>query len=213
MPRSLRDILNEANANKFPTAAQMAKLGSFLGAAPRWGRFTVTANKIVLPNNAKCAIILAVFVTAGGVTGRFTPVWDSTPATTQASADMAGDVVFLGADAVTQAELFYVPFEGEVFTDICAAAANVATPQGGRAIAQLISATVTAGGSLGVKTLLDRAAAPAAGQAATNLAGTGVAFNAADAVTQASLTYVAVPGVGVSRGTLGVLLDAVTQQF
>lgn len=207
MGRSLRAILNEANPNKLATGLQMAGIGAFLAAQPRWGRFAVVANKIVLPENAKCAVIHACYVTAGTVSGRFTPVWDSTPATTQVSADAAGDLVFLNTDAVTVAEVLYVPHEGEVYEDVVAVAANVGAPQAARAIAQLISVTVTKGTALGAKTLIDRAGAPAAGQAATNLAGSGVAFNAADAVTEARIKYVAVPGVGTARKTLGVRLD------
>lgn len=215
MSRSLRALLNEANPNKLPNALQLARAGEFLARVPRTRRFAVSSNKIVLPDNAKAEQILNCYVTAGTVSGRFTPVYDSTPATTQVSTDAVGDIVFLNTDAVTEAEITYLPFEGEVVEETVPVVSNLASPSGDRRILVALRAEALAGAVTGVKTLNDRAtAAPATLNAAQNKLGTGILFNAAtDQVTQAKIKYVATPGFGVAKPALGVNLDSETQVF
>lgn len=215
MSRSLRAILNESNPNRLPNALQLARAGDFLARVPRTRRFAVSSNKIVLPENAKAEQILNCYVTAGTVSGRFSAVYDSTPATTQISTDAIGDLVFLSTDAVTEAEVTYLPFEGEIVEEIVPVVSNLASPSGSRRILVALYAEALVGTVTGVKILDDRAtAAPATLHAAQNKLGTGILFNAAtDVVTSAKIRYVATPGFGVAKPALGVNLDAESQSF
>lgn len=210
MSRSLRAILNESNPNKLPGAGQLARLGDFLARVPRTKRFTVTSNKIVLPDDAKAEQVLNCWVTVGTVSGRFSPVYDSTPATTQVSTDPNGNIVFLAGDAVTEAEVTYLPFEGEVVEETLPCVASLFTPSGSRKIACVLEAEAITATVTGVKIVDDRAtAAPATLHAALNLTGAGVLFNnATDAVLTARVKYIAQPGQGVAKPFLGVGLDA-----
>lgn len=215
MSRSLRTILNESNPNKLAGAMQLVRAGDFLGRIARSIRVTVSSNKIVLPLNARADVILACYVTAGTVSGRFTPVYDSTPATTQVSTDAVGNVVFLSTDAVTEAELTYLPFEGEIVEEVVPVASGLASPSGSRRILCALEAEALAGSVTGVKILDDRAtAAPATLHAAQNKLGTGILFNVAtDAVTSARIKYIATPGFGVALPALATTLDTVSQAF
>jgi len=213
MSRSLRTILDEANPNRTDPALRDARLGSHLARVPRTIRAVVTGNKITLPNTAKCEQVLNCFVTAGGVTGRFNPTY-VTPATTKDVApNGAGDIVFLGADAVTEAEVTYLAFEGEVVAESLAVVAGVATPSAGRKAQCIISATGTAGAVVGAKTPILRGAAPATTQVAVSLLGL-IAFNSGtDALTAADVVYLATPGQGSAKAPLGTNLDAVASPY
>jgi hypothetical protein len=68
-------------------------------------------------------------------------------------------------------------------------AANVATLA--QVARNLVSANATAGTSAGPKTILPKGTAPAAGQCSLKADGTGVTFAAADAVTAATIEYIA----------------------
>lgn len=76
----------------------------------------------------------------------------------------------------------------------------------------VLACYATAGTATGEFTVVDRNAAPGAGEVAINADG-NVAFNAADAVTEAELVYVAVEGesftetVAVTAGGVGTLLQ------
>lgn len=211
MSRTLRYILNEANPNRLGNALQLARFGDFLARAPRTIRATVSSNKIVLPDNAKCERVLACFVTAGTVSGWFEPIHDSTPATTRVSPNAQGDIVFLSTDAVTEAEVTYLPYEGEVVEETVVCSASLALASGGRRVQLVLEAEALAGSVTGVKTINDRAASPATTTANANLLGTGVQFNnGTDAVTRARIKYIAMPGVGSAKGALGANLDSST---
>lgn len=215
MSRSLRTLLNEANQNKISPAMSQARMGDFLGRAARTIRVAAASNKITLPLDARADVILACYVTAGTVSGRFTPVYDSTPATTQVSTDAVGNIVFLSTDAVTEAEVTYVPFEGNVIEEIVPVTTNLATPSASRRILCALEAEALAGTVIGVKTLDDRAtAAPATLHAAQNKLGTGILFNAAtDVVLSARIKYIATPGFGDQPDPLGTNLDALTRVY
>lgn len=210
MTRSLRTVLDESNDARLAMATKDGRLGSLLALLPRTRRFPVVSSKIVLPPEAKANVILNCYVTAGTVSGQFTPLYDSTPATTQVSTNAVGDIVFLAGDAVTEAEITYVAFEGEIVEETVAVVTNLAAPSGSRRILCALEAEALAGAVIGVKTLDDRAtAAPATLHAAQNKLGTGILFNAAtDAVTSARIKYIATPGFGVAKTALGVNLDA-----
>jgi hypothetical protein len=213
MGRSLRTILNESNPNKLPSATQAARLGSALALLPRCVKSAVTSHQIVLPDNAKAVAVLRAFSAAGTVTGNLVPVTTAAPTTGQVGVGTDGDLVFAAADAVTQAEVVYVQVEGDVVEETVPVVSNVASLTAGRKGILLISATATAGTSLGAKGILARGTAATAGNAALNLLGTGVAFFGADAVTQATIKYIATPGEGSAKDAIGTNLDDTSFQF
>jgi hypothetical protein len=197
MARTIKDVLDEANPNKLPSGAQIAKLGSALSLEPAFIDAGVTANAIALPSAAKAALGLAAFASAGGATGPLAYVAGGAPVAGEFSVSASGDIVFAAADAVTRAEVLYLPIEGEVITEsVFVAASSAALPSGRKAVL-LLSASVVSGIIPGAKTVVARGGAPAAGEAAINAAGTAIAFNAADVVAgSCELTYVVTPGSG-----------------
>lgn len=197
MSRSLKAILNEANPNKLPTAAQVLKLGTVLSGSPQFRKLTVTSHVAALPETAKAAQLLRVFATAGTSAGAKTVV-EGAPAAGQVAISPTGDVIFNATDAVTAAEVLYVAEEGPVVEEVVAVAANVGTLLQSKAARVLLSAVALAGSSVGAKTVDYRAAAAAAGEAAINAAGTGIVFAGADAVTSARVRYIATPGIGTT---------------
>jgi hypothetical protein len=212
--RSIREILNEGNPNKLGDAAHALPLGEALALVPRTVRGVVAANVLVLPEEAKCAALLAVYATQGAVTGQFSPVpAGATPLTTEAAPDANGNVLFLGADAVTEAEVQYLAFEGGIVEDLVAVAANVGTLLGGRGAAVLLEVEALAGGAPGPKTIADRGTTPAAGNAAIQDVPTGIEFAGADAITQARVRYIAQPGLGDSPDPVSASLDDDDQSF
>lgn len=202
MARSLKAVLDESNPNKLASAGQSVLLGSCLGTLPVLARGTVggvTANTLILPENAKARSIVAGFAVAGSVTGPLVPQnrQGTTPTTTQVAIDKNGDLVFFGTDAITSAEVSYIPYEGQIIEDFVQVIGGVATLLGSRKAFQLLFANVIAGVATGVKGQNLRGAAASSGFAALSLVGTTVAFNAADVVTgSARIRYIAQPGVG-----------------
>jgi hypothetical protein len=197
MARTLKDVLDESNPGKLASAMQVARAGSLLATSSQYRALTIVTHIGVLPNYAKAAQLLTVFATAGTTAGAKAVV-AGTPATGQVAINPAGDVLFAAVDAVTAAEVTYVPERGPVISETVPVVSNVATPLQGRKVRNLISSTATVGTSTGAKTTVARGTTPTAGQAAINTLGTGVAFAAADAVTQATITYVATPGIGAT---------------
>ena len=197
MARTIKDVLNESNPNKLPSGAQIAQLGSALALEPIFVDSAVVANTIALPSAAKAKLGLAAFASAGGATGPLAYVAGGAPVAGEFSVSASGDIVFAAADAVTRAEVSYLPFEGELITEsVFVAASSAALPSGRKAVL-LVSASVISGVIPGAKIVVDRGSAPAAGEVAINAAGSAIAFNAADVVAgQASLTYVITPGSG-----------------
>lgn len=217
MARSLRSLLNEANPNKLPTAAQQLRLGNALGLVPRFIRAATVAHIIVLPEAAKAVRVLDCWVTAGTVNGQFSPSYDpdGVPATTTCTVNPAGNLAFLAADAVTEAEVVYLAREGTVFEDVVAVVSNSGAFLQSRKGVQLLEVEALVGTTVGVKALTAvRGATPGAGIAALNLLGTAVVFAAADAVTRARVKYIATPGVGFGPArSLAVELEAVDKEM
>ena len=199
MARALKVVLDESNPNKVAAGFQLAKAGTVLEKnAPQTVSGAVVSDVLVLPEGAKAAQIISAFGTVGTVTGYFTPVdQESTPATTQVAVNATGDILFLTADAVTAAEVTYIPIEGSVVEDIVNVAASAAVLLASRSGRILLEAEVLTGATPGVKTINARDATPGGGTANLNLLGTGVDFNAADVVAgTARIKYIALPGVG-----------------
>jgi hypothetical protein len=110
--------------------------------------------------------------------------------------------VFQATDAVTEAEICYVPLEGELFEDedIPVTAGGVGTFLASRDGVQLISATLNAPAATpGAKTVVARGtASPGAGEVALLDAGNTIQFVAGEAgsICTATVTYRAFPGIG-----------------
>ena len=200
MARSLKDIFNAFSLNHAAPAAAAAKLGTLLTLAPISVNLTsATSSKFTLPTNAKAAAILSAYATAGSVTGKCTPVIGASPATHEVTITPTGDILFNNAtDAVTACQVTYIAEEGEVITESIVVATNAGSLLQSRQARVLISATSTAGTLTGALTPTARGATPTTGLVALNAAGTGIATAAADAVTAATVTYVAFPAAGAA---------------
>jgi hypothetical protein len=211
MSRSVRAVLNESNPSLVAMAEQVLPLGDAMALIPRTIFSAVTSNVIVLPNIAKARAVLKCFVRAGTLTGYLTPISsEATPTTGQVGVSQTGDIEFASADAVTSAEVTYEPIEGDVVVETISVVAGtgVGTLLASKNALLLISATVLTGTTLGAKIVDDRAAsAPATGHAKLNLLGQAT-FAVADAVTQASVTYIATPGIGAADPSVGTQLDS-----
>ena len=205
MSRPLRTVLNQANPNLIPSALQLLPAGDAFGLVQRSVRVAVVAHVAVLPDAAKASALVDVFVSAGGVDGQFTAVApNSTPLTTECAINEDGDVLFLVADAVTEAEITYLSCEGDVFTDTLDVAANVGLLNSGRHARVILSAFDTSSGSPVALTVLARASTnPAAGNTKIDTTGASLRFEAA--VTSATVTYVAFPESALADGLEGLV--------
>jgi len=193
MSRILSAVLDQANPNNIADALRAVPVGRALGIISRTVRVPVVANVAVLPDTAKAAVLQNVFVSAGTVSGQFSVVAPNVvPATTQAAINALGNVAFLPADAVTEAEITYVAVEGDIFTDTLTVATNVGLLPSGRKAKVILSATNTTGGGSSALTVLARGSAnPAAGN--TRIDTTGASLRFEGAVTSAVVRYVADP--------------------
>jgi hypothetical protein len=207
---TVREALNNGNPNSVDHCLQMAGAGEALALIARTVRATVTAHKIVLPEKAKAARIQSAYG-MGTTSGYKTPLPlpGTTPATTEVAINAQGDIVFATADAITSAVVVYSSVEGEVFEDTIDIATNLGTLLGSRRASILLSATRLAGGAVGASTPVARPTTPTAGNAAISATDDSkIAFPAADAVTRATVRYLAVPGVGVTqRKSVGEALE------
>lgn len=209
MSRAIRDILNEASPGKVADAMRELPMGEALALVPRTFRGTVVSNVLVLPEDSKAIAVLAAYAIAGSVTGRLTPVRiEATVATTQCAPNAGGDVAFFGTDAVTEAEVVYLAFEGTVFEDLIPVASNQGTLLGSRSAQVILEVEALAGTATGVFTPVARGTTPVTTQAAINDDPTLIDFAAADAVTSARVKYIAQPGQGDAAGPVGTELDA-----
>lgn len=204
MTRTLVDIINEGGVGKIPNAMAAGRVGTILKGTRQYFRGTVTTGILKLPVPA--AAILRATATAGTTLGPKTPVIPAAgatgvPATTQVTISPIGDASFnVSTDALTAAEVEFIAEEGEVFSEILTAASNAAVPLASKNVVRLLAATSLAGTLVGALVVDQRGTAPATGHAAAKADGTGFAFNSSDAVTSVSVTYIATPGVGATKG-------------
>lgn len=200
---TVRQSLNNGNPNSIATDLQMARAGEAFNLIAKTVRAAVVANVLVLPEDARALRLIAAYG-IGTASGWKTPraVGDNTaPSAGEAMINGAGNIVFNGTDAITLALVIYNPIEGEIFEDTVDVASNVATLLGGRKAAALLSVNRLVGTATGLATPVHRPTAPAAGAAAIGAADDGtVAFQATDAVTRATIRYLAVPGIGATTG-------------
>lgn len=207
MARNVEYILDEANPNKIPSGLQVVRAGKAMKLIPRFEAGTVTANVLTLPEDAKALHVLLAFARTGTATGWKIGV---SPAATLAAGQVnvtpTGDIAFFGTDAVTGAEVWYIPMEGELVEDtIQVTAGGAGTLLGERQALRVLEAEVLTGAAPGNKTVVQRGATPAAGEAAATAPGQ-VAFNGADIAGTggtARILYIARPNVGSALPSLG----------
>jgi len=208
--RSIKTVLNQAGLNLLTAAFASLKLGTALSRLPVSVSLAnpVSTSLFVLPNDLKAAAILAAYATAGSVTGRCTPVIGATPATHEVGIGPTGNIQFnVATDAVTTAQVDYIPEEGDVWTETISLTSNAGTFLSSKKSRLLLAATSTAGTLVGALTVIARGGSPTTGQVCLNAAGTGITTAAADAVTQASVTYVEFPTTGVIGAIKTALLS------
>lgn len=210
MARTLKTILNEGNPNKLGAAAQASRLGTLLGVTRYFARLTPVSNVITPPDGARplnAAAVLQAFAAVGTVTGALTPV-SAAPATTEIQVRPNGTLALFATDAVTAVDLEWFAVEGDVVEEVVQVVSNVGTLLQSRAARQLLEVEALTGTVAGPKGVLARGAAATTTNCALNVAATGVAFFAADAVTSARVKYIATPGVGSALpGTAISLID------
>ena len=215
MASTIKAELDKANPVNTPDLFRLSKVGSGLAVSARYFSDTiavVTANILTLPATAKGMQIIWCYARAAGAPGEIAvAAAETTPGAGNCARNQIGDVEFAAADAVTEAEVIYIPVEGDLVTEtIPVTAGGAGTFNGTKRGLLLMSATLNAPGAApGVKIVNDRATASAAGNCALTLLGTGVTFNAADctAACTADVTYYAAPGIGNQENGLGARLD------
>ena len=196
-----KEQLNLANLNQLADFLRDFKFGDILRALPACLRKKTTVaggttnynlaavNVLVLPTDAKAAVIHRATIRAGGVTGESTPqAYGTTPATTQCAVTPCGDIAFVAADAPTNFDAVYTPEKGDVYElnlDCAASVATIPSTYTDRGVVLLMEAEATAGSVTGKKIILVPGTAPATTQARLNAAKSTVIFNnGTDAVTK-----------------------------
>jgi hypothetical protein len=248
---SLRQTINRADPNTLADILRSLNFGDVMRSQPVYLRSVSagttgavaqqlsTLGCVVLPEDAKAAFILRCTVKAAGVAlGEFTvQSYGTTPTTTQVAVAPNGDIVFLGSDAVTSADILYVPQKGDVYGQLANSSATqtaagtgtgitsltltvtpgtgvctLPTALQGKTIA-LMQANVVAGTSTGQKIILVPAgAAVAAGRAALSTNQNQLWFAIADAVT--SVTVDLLVDSGVNGGSdINALLEATSTEL
>lgn len=198
MPRTLRQAFDAGNPNSLGNAAQELPMGRALSVLPVFARLTFSGQVGLLPDNAKAAQILRCYGVAGSVGNKTVAAPEGAPGAGAVAVNQTGDIA-AGDAGLTAAEVYYLPYEGEVVEEELPVAGSVATIPGGHLAGLLISATVTTGLIPGAKIVDDRATAPATMHAALNALGTGIAFNASDVVAGfATVKYLRRPLVTIA---------------
>lgn len=196
---TVRTSLNKANPASIAMDLQRLGFGELLNLLPKLVKGTVTSNKLTLPENAR-ALRLHMAYGVGTSSGYKLPraIGDvTTPSAGECTIDAQGNILFNAADAITSATVQYTAVEGEIFEETIDVASNVGTLLGSRRAIALLSATRVTGTNTGAATPVHRGATPTTGQAAISAADDAlIAFAAADAVTRATVRYVAIPGQG-----------------
>lgn len=205
--RSLKQVANETTANTLADAANAVPLGNALANGVQSIRAVVASNVMVLPEGFKAALVLGGYAVDAGTTGVLNPAaLGATVATTQVAIDPKGDLLFFGADAVVEAEVFYIPAEGSLIEETIAVTptTGVASMGANRKGRVLVEVSASTGGVPGAKTVAARGATPSTGLAQLNDDGV-ITFLIADAITQATVKYIQYPvsvdGAGVPTGT------------
>jgi hypothetical protein len=205
---SVREALNRLDVSAIADAFRGVALGDVLRGLPVYLRGVAPNNSgtpqnvstegvVQLPEDAKAAFIFRCTVKASGVAdGEFTiEPYGTTPATTEVAVAPNGDIVFLASDAVTSADIIYLPQKGDVLGNnqysklgvtsltlsvLSTGQALLPAPYAGLAVL-LMQANVTAAGTGGVtgqkQILVPASAATAAGTAALSKDGKSIWLN------------------------------------
>lgn len=196
--RSLKAVMNSSNPNHVADAMRTLKFGNYMQAIPAQMRVAVASNVTSLPDGLNAAAALRVYATKGTATGLFTQV-ASGPATTQFAIGPTGQIVFAGADAVTEAEIVVVPHAGDLVEEVVSInGSGVGTLGAGKVAKIILEAEVLSGAASGTKTIIAREGSPSAGEAALNDDGTEAVFNVAAASVTARVKYIASPAENAS---------------
>jgi hypothetical protein len=206
------DSLNRANPATLADHFRTIKLGQTLSqdvkqtlrvdadAGGNQAEDLVTLDSIVPPSPA--TVVLRAFARVGGVTGELAVVGrHTTPASGQIAVAPSGNVVVLAADAITSLVVEYISERGDVVTtaDLPVVADVLTLPAAitghGLTLMSAVALTATATGR---KVSLTPGGAPAAGQAAMDVAGATVTFAAADVVTLARCVLLVDPAANLT---------------
>jgi hypothetical protein len=219
MGRSIKEILNEGDANKLGAVAQAGRLGTALAINTRFVRGSVgdvTAHVLELPETARAAAITRAHAIAGSFTGILTPVPSNSPASGQVGLTPDGKPVFNATNAVTEAEVQYIPHEGRVFEEVVSvtSGSGLGVPLSDRKVAVLLEAEATEAGAVGAKDTgtTARGSTASAGDATITHDG-DASFSPTDAVTRGRIKYVAQPGVGTEPGPVGADAEVEDKDF
>jgi hypothetical protein len=198
-PTSLKTQLDAANPNTLPSKLQQLKAGSIFAAIPTSLRKKTTAadpyalvavRVVSLPEDVKAGSIFTAYARAGaGTLGPLT-VLDVgvTPVAGQVAVAPNGDIATAVADAWTSLDVVYLPEKydvAEITLPVTLGVMTLPPALTTPGVVLMMEAEALAAGATGKKIILIPGSAPAAGQAALNLAKTTVVFAAADVVTSA----------------------------
>jgi len=200
---TLKASLDRTNLETLPDGLRTIKLGTTLAQdakqTVRLVDFTAlggsaycdaTVHALHLPDDTRAMTVVRAFARTGAAgTGELAVQAPGTvPITNQTAVQPNGDIAVLAADALTSVDIEYLVARGDVFEWTGPVVANVLAFPAFLVTRGVIMATeveATVGGAPGDKVVLVPGTAPAAGEAALNVAKSQIAFNAADAVTQA----------------------------
>jgi hypothetical protein len=217
MSETNKQAFNRSDLNTLADLLRKFAFGDVMRALPTTIRKSATAvvasagaDPVVSAQgqDAPAAMILGGYARSGaGAAGPLAVVAFPPAAPNDVAIAPNGSIVTLLADAWTSVDVSYIPVKGDIVEVTGNVAANVLTLPANVTSAgavMLLEAEALAAGSTGLKFVDVIGAAPAAGEAALNLALTQVAFAGADAVTKARVKVLVCSAVDVNA-----LLEAV----
>jgi len=205
---TLKDALNRVNPNSLADALRLLGFGSMLRALTTYlfGKLPVVGGPyvgalnpaLVFAPDAKALSVVTAYAKAGtGTLGPLAASATTPPAAGKYFLTPTGDLVFAIADAWTSVDVTYIPQKGDVVELYLPVVANAAAIPAQYAALTLIECDAIAGLVVTPKVIDAPGTAVAAGQAALDLGKHNVEFNAADAVVQCRVKFLAVPAIDV----------------
>jgi hypothetical protein len=211
MSETNQEALNRSDLNTLADVFRKFALGNMFRSLPttiRKSAVAVVASSGADPAvsaqavDAPAAMIIGGYARSGaGAAGPLAVVAYPPAAPNDVAIAPNGAIVTLPADAWTSVDVSYLPVKGDVVEVTSNVAANVlALPSNvtSAGAVMLLEAEALTGGSTGLKFVDAIGAAPAAGEAALNLALTQVSFAGADAVTKARVKVLVCSAVDVN---------------
>lgn len=213
---TIKDSLDRSDLNTLADMFRLLKLGGIvasLNTALRKAAQAVSPYVLATVRTtdkqqqfAPAATILSAYARAGTAAPVVLAPVAYPPAGNQIAVAPNGSIVTLAADAWTDFDVLYTVEKGDVYELVAPVSANVLTLPPfvtDRGAVLLLEVEATAGTATGKKIIDATGTAPAAAHAALTAAKATVAFNAADAVTEARVRLLFASSVDVS-GTLGL---------